>query len=170
MKISCEGHNVGQSVTLLSYIIIITIIIKHCTLWSVPSPHLQLLAPTLLRSSNCSPSLWSVAVWFQRDSVLWHSLQVLKTSSVCIRLSCPVCLLSAVRGVCSHLFCGHKGCSLPEVSVTSFLSLQFFVFLSAVRIKFSDPYKNIGKTKRLYIFKNSFRSHFPKNSSLNSKY
>jgi len=25
-----------------------------------------------------------------------------------------------VRGVCSHLFCGHKGCSLPEVSVTSF--------------------------------------------------
>jgi hypothetical protein len=25
------------------------------------------------------------------------------------------------------LFCGHEGCSLPEVSITSFLPLQFFV-------------------------------------------
>ena len=54
-------------------IIIIIINIKDWTLWSVPSPELQLLAPTLLRSSNCSPSLWSVVVWFQRDSVLWHA-------------------------------------------------------------------------------------------------
>ena len=38
---------------------------KHWTLWSAPSPELQLLAPTLLRSSNCSSSLWSVVVWFQ---------------------------------------------------------------------------------------------------------
>jgi len=52
-----------------------------------------------------------------------------EASSVCIHLSCPVCLQSVVRGVCSHLFCGHKGCSLPEVSVTSFLPLQFFVFV-----------------------------------------
>jgi len=60
-------------------IFIITIInIKDWTLWSVPSPELQLLAPTLLRSSSCSPSLWSVVVWFHRDSVLWHSLQVWK--------------------------------------------------------------------------------------------
>ena len=29
-------------------------------------------------SSNCSPSLWSVVVWFQRDSVLWR--EVTKTS------------------------------------------------------------------------------------------
>ena len=58
--------------------LIIIINIKDWTLWSVPSPDLQLLAPTLLRSSNCSPSLWSVVVWFQGDSVLWHSLQVWK--------------------------------------------------------------------------------------------
>ena len=58
--------------------IIIIINIKDRTLWSVPSPELQLFAPSLLRSSNCSPSLWSVAVWFQRDWVLWHSLQVWK--------------------------------------------------------------------------------------------
>jgi len=45
----------------------IIINIKDWTLWSVPSPELQLLSPTLLRSSNCSPSLWFVAVWFQRD-------------------------------------------------------------------------------------------------------
>jgi len=43
-----------------------------------------------------------------------------KAISVCIHLSCLVCLQSAVRSVCSHLFCGHRGCSLPEVSVTSF--------------------------------------------------
>jgi len=57
---------------------IIIINIKDWTLRSVPSPQLQLLAPTLLRSYNCSPSLWSVVVWVQRDSVLWHSLQVWK--------------------------------------------------------------------------------------------
>jgi len=47
-----------------------------------------------------------------------------KASSVSIYLPCLVYLQSVVRGVCSHLFCGHKGCSLPEVSVTSFLPLQ----------------------------------------------
>jgi len=50
-----------------------------------------------------------------------------KASSVCIHLSCPVCIRSVVHGVRSRLFCGHKGCSLPEVSITSFLSLQFLV-------------------------------------------
>jgi hypothetical protein len=59
-------------------IFIIIINIKDRTLWSVPSPQLQLLAPTLLRSSNCSPSLRSVMLWFQRDSVLRRSLQVWK--------------------------------------------------------------------------------------------
>jgi len=52
---------------------------KDWTLWSIPSPELQMLAPTLLWSSNCSPSLWSVMVWFLKDSVLWHSLQVWKS-------------------------------------------------------------------------------------------
>ena len=47
-------------------------------LWTVPSLELELLAPTLLRSSNCSPPLWSLVEWFKRDSVLWHSLQVWK--------------------------------------------------------------------------------------------
>ena len=59
--------------------VIIVINIKDRTLWSVPSPQLQLLSPMLLRSSNCSPSLRSAAVWFQRDSVLWHSMH--KTES-----------------------------------------------------------------------------------------
>ena len=44
-----------------------------------------------------------------------------KTNSVCFHLSCLVCIQSVVHGVRSRLFCGHKGCSLPEVSVTSFL-------------------------------------------------
>jgi len=51
---------------------------QRLDLWSFPSPELRLLAATLLRFSNCSPSLWSVVVWFQRDSVLWHSLQLWK--------------------------------------------------------------------------------------------
>jgi len=50
-----------------------------------------------------------------------------KASSVCIHLSCLVCIQSVVHGVWGRLFCGHKGCSLPEGSITSFLPLQFFV-------------------------------------------
>jgi len=50
-----------------------------------------------------------------------------KASSVCIHLSCPVGIQSVVHGVRSRLFCGHKRCSLPEVSITSFLPLQFFI-------------------------------------------
>jgi len=49
-----------------------------------------------------------------------------KASSVCIHLFCLVCIQSVVHGVRSPLFCGHKGCSLLEVSVTSFLQLQYF--------------------------------------------
>jgi hypothetical protein len=50
-----------------------------------------------------------------------------KTGSFCIHLSCLVCSLSVVRGEWSRLFCGHKGRNLPEVSITLFLLLQFFV-------------------------------------------
>ena len=57
------------------------------------------------------------------------SFASVEASSVCIRLSCLICLWSVVCSICSHLFCGHKVCSLPEVSITSFLPLQFFVFV-----------------------------------------
>jgi hypothetical protein len=50
-----------------------------------------------------------------------------KASFLCIHLSCLVRSLSVVRGEWSRLFCGHKGCSLPEISITSFLPPQFFV-------------------------------------------
>jgi hypothetical protein len=50
-----------------------------------------------------------------------------KASSFCIHLSCLVWCLSVFRGEWSRLFCGHKGCNLPEVSITSFLLPQFFV-------------------------------------------
>jgi hypothetical protein len=45
-----------------------------------------------------------------------------KAGSVCIHLSCPVC----IHGVRSRLFCGNEGCNLPEVSITSFLPLQYW--------------------------------------------
>ena len=38
-----------------------------------------------------------------------------KASSVCIHLSCLVCIQSVLHGVRSCLFCGHKGCRMPEV-------------------------------------------------------
>jgi hypothetical protein len=41
-----------------------------------------------------------------------------KAISVCIHLSCPVCIQSVVCGVRSFLFCGHKECSMLEVSIT----------------------------------------------------
>jgi len=50
-----------------------------------------------------------------------------RASSVSIHLSFLVCIPSVVHRVRNLLFCGHKGCSLPEVSITSFLPLQFFV-------------------------------------------
>ena len=56
--------------------VIIIINIQVWAIWPVPSPELQLLSPSLLRSPNCSLSLWVVEVWFQGDSVLWHSLYV----------------------------------------------------------------------------------------------
>jgi len=76
-----------------------------------------------------------------------------KASSVCIRLSCLVCIQPVVHGIWSRLFCGHKGCSLPEISITSFLPLQFFVSLRLSESNFLTHIKNAGITKVLYIFK-----------------
>ena len=58
------------------FIIIVILNMKDWNLWSVPSPGLQLLSSSFLRSSNRSSSLWPVVVWFYRDSVLWHSFEV----------------------------------------------------------------------------------------------
>jgi len=58
-----------------------------------------------------------------------------KASSVCIHLSCSVCIQSVVHGLWSRLFWGHKGCSLPEVSITLFPSPQFF---ASVRLSESN--------------------------------
>jgi hypothetical protein len=57
-----------------------------------------------------------------------------KASSVIIHLSCLVCIQSAVHGVRSRLFCGHEGCSLPEVSITSFLPLRFFMLYKHILV------------------------------------
>jgi len=69
-----------------------------------------------------------------------------KASSVCIRLSCLVCIQSVVHGVWNRLFCGHKGCNLPEVSITSFLPLQFFV-----SVRLSESNLQRGKTLLLFV-------------------
>ena len=51
------------------------------------------------------------------------------------------------------LFCGHMGCSLPEVTVTSFSATSILRLCKAVRVQLSYPYQNVGKTSELYIFK-----------------
>jgi hypothetical protein len=70
-----------------------------------------------------------------------------KASSVCIHLYCLVCIQSVDYGVRSRLFCGHKGCSLPEVSITSFLLPQFFFSVRLSESNFLTPIKMQAKLK-----------------------
>jgi hypothetical protein len=49
----------------------------------------------------------------------------IKASYFCINPSCLICSLSVVRGEWNRLFCRHKGRSLPEVSIASFLLPRF---------------------------------------------
>ena len=79
-----------------------------------------------------------------------------KASSVCIHLSCLVCIQSPVHGVRSHLFCGHKICSLLEVSITSFLPLQFFVSVRLSESSFLTHIKMQAKLK-CCIFSKQFQ-------------
>ena len=44
------------------------------------------------------------------------------------------------------MFCGRRGCSLPEVSIISFQLLQFFASARLSKFQFSDPY-NKSKCK-----------------------
>jgi hypothetical protein len=55
-----------------------------------------------------------------------------KVSSFCIHLSRLVCCLSVVRGEWSHLFCGHKGRNLPEVSITQKIIIFKFPYFSGL--------------------------------------
>ena len=70
-----------------------------------------------------------------------------KASSVCIHLSWLVGIQSVVHGIRSHLFYGHKQCSLPEVSITSFLPLQFFVSVRLSESNFLTHIKMWAKLK-----------------------
>ena len=70
-----------------------------------------------------------------------------KASSVCIHLSCLVCIQSVVHGVRSRLFCGHKESSLPEVSITSFLRLQLYISVRLSEANFLTHTKMWAKLK-----------------------
>jgi len=60
--------------------IIIIINIKNWILWSVPSPELQLLAPTLLRSFNCSPSY---VRYIQLDHLWSNFMYLTDVNTIC---------------------------------------------------------------------------------------
>jgi hypothetical protein len=60
-RLRYPAHNPYKAV---SYFIIIILNIQGWAIWPVPSPELQLLSPSFLRSSNCSLSLWAVVKWF----------------------------------------------------------------------------------------------------------
>ena len=66
-------NNLGDHVTVTlalidididTFIMINIINIKGWAIWPVPSPELQLLSPTFLRSPDCSLSSWIVVVRF----------------------------------------------------------------------------------------------------------
>jgi len=114
--------------------------------------HHQGLAPLIRSISRVTTALANVSSVFQLFSFLVVCSDMIlkgfglvaffasvKASSVCIHLSCPVCIQSVVHGIRSRLFCGHKGCSLPEVSITSFLPLQFFVSVRLSESNFGSP-------------------------------
>ena len=85
----------------------------------------QVLDPLIRSVSRVTTALANVSSVFQLSSFLVVCSDVIskgfglvtffasvKASSVCIHLSCLVCIQSVVHGVLSRLFCGHKGCSL----------------------------------------------------------
>ena len=73
-----------------------------------------------------------------------------RASSFCIHLSCPVCSLSVVRGEWICLFCSHRRCSTARGLSTFISAASILRLCEAVKVQFSDPYKNVGKTKVLY--------------------
>jgi hypothetical protein len=76
-----------------------------------------------------------------------------KASSFCIHLSCPVCIQSAVRGFMES-FVLWSLTVWPARDLNSFISAASILRLcESVKVQFSDPYKNVGKTKVLCNFK-----------------
>jgi hypothetical protein len=71
-----------------------------------------------------------------------------KASSIRIHLSCLVCIQSVVHGVWGRLFCGHEGHSLPEVSIASFLPLQFFVSVRLLESNYDNISPNSSKNEK----------------------
>jgi len=113
---------------------------------------LQLLSPSFLRSANCSPSLWSVVVWVQSESVLWYSLQVWKPV--------PSVFIHLVQYTCNPQFAAYVVICFVVIKGVAWRGLSNFIsaasilrLCKAVRFQFSDPYTNVGKTSLLYIFK-----------------
>ena len=125
----CTPHNYGKDANTRSYLIPHHHRLKH--------QGLDPLIPSVSRVTTALANLSSVFQLFfflvvSSDMIskgfgLVAFFASVKASSVCIHLSYLVCIQSVVHGVRSLLFCGHEGCSLSEVSKTSFLPLQFFV-------------------------------------------
>jgi hypothetical protein len=126
----CYDHQINTSTVWCT--------LQHCT-YHHHHKH-QRLDPLIRSISRVTTALANVSSVFQLFSFLVVCSDVIskgfglvaffasvKASSVSIHLSCLVCIQSVVHGIRSRLFCGHKGCSLPEVSITSFLLLQFFI-------------------------------------------
>jgi hypothetical protein len=75
-----------------------------------------------------------------------------RASSFCVHLPCPVCIQSVVRGdevVCLMVIKG-LACKRPNnfISIASIRRV-----CESIKVQFSDPHKNVGKTKVLCSFK-----------------
>ena len=136
-----------QSLGVKFFLILLLLLLLH--LLRHHHHHHQGLDPLIRSVSRVTAALSNVSSVFQLFSFLVVCSGMIskgfgfvavfasvKASSVCIHLSCLVCLKSVVHGIWSLLFCGHKGCSLPEVSIISFLPLQCFVSVRLLQSSF----------------------------------
>ena len=134
------------------FIIIIIINIQSWAIWPDPSPELQFISIVSSVSQLFSFLVGCSGIILKGFGFVTFFAGV-KASSFSIHLSCLVCNLSVVQGVWSLLFCGHKGFK-PARGLNNFISAASILPLcKAVKVQFSDSYKNVGKTKVLYNFK-----------------
>ena len=127
--------------------------------------------PFRLQSYNCSRQrFFGLPIVLLPCGLYWYDFKGIRFGGILCKCKSQFRLhssvLSSMHSVCSsrlrsRLFCGHERCSLPEVSITSFLPLQFFVPLRLSESNFLTHIKMWAKLSVVH-FQNTFLSYFPK--------
>jgi hypothetical protein len=134
----------------IKYIIIINI--KDWAIWPVPSPELQ-------RSRQC---FFGLPIVLFPCGLQWYDFKEIRCCGILCRCISQSLLyssiLSSMHSVCSsrrmESFFFWSLTVWPARGLNKFISAASILRLcEAVKVKFSDPYKSIGKTKVLCNFK-----------------